>query len=98
MSDVNPEDSFQIELSREAEQGCYSNLVISNFSQEEFFLDFAFIQPQIKKGKVLSRVILTPRNIKLLLQLLQAQIGEYESKYGVMTDAGTTPGFQINFN
>ena len=54
------ESVLNIDCSDDIAQGLYANLVMSNFNKEEFLLDFIFIQPGGKKGKVRSRVILSP--------------------------------------
>ncbi len=91
------ESNIQIDVDPEIAQGHYSNLAISNYSPEEFILDFAFLQPQIKKAKVRSRIILTPGNTKKLMQLLQHQVHDYEAKFGPISDQGNN-GIKMSFN
>ena len=65
MADKNKKDnkSIQVDIDEVMAQGIYSNMVISNYSQEEFVLDFVFLQPQHAKGKIRSRIILSPKKI-----------------------------------
>ncbi|MFT5170367.1 MAG: hypothetical protein ACI9BD_000134 [Candidatus Marinamargulisbacteria bacterium] len=89
---------IQIDIDDDIAQGVYTNLAISNFSREEFVVDFAFLQPQGTKGKIRSRVILSPNNAKRLAEMLQANIREYEEKVGSISDEKPEKGFNISFN
>jgi Protein of unknown function (DUF3467) len=96
MTDQQKSD-IQIDLAEPIAQGQYSNLAISNFSQEEFILDYLFLQPQVARAKVNSRIIMSPRNVKKLAQLLTAQVADYEKKYGVIQEE-VQNRVQLNFN
>lgn len=74
--------NIEIQLSEETAQGQYSNLAILNHTESEFVLDFAFLQPNAPKGKILSRVILTPEHAKKFLLALDDNIKKYEAKMG----------------
>jgi hypothetical protein len=50
------------------------------------------------KGKVRSRIVLSPRNAKRLATMLQANIVEYEKKFGVLTDEGNFPSIRFSGN
>ena len=78
--------------------GQYANVMINNFSKEEFVLDFALIQPHTSTAVVNSRVILSPRNTKKLIQLLSAQVKEYESKCGPISDENPSGPVSFSFN
>ena len=93
-------DEIELEIEEKVAQGHYSNLVVSNFNDDEFIMDFAFIQPNVPKGKVRSRVIMTPRNVKRLKRLLEENIKHYEGKNGDIdsNDSGPVGGFNISFN
>lgn len=90
--------SINIDLDEATSQGIYSNLAITNFTREEFILDFAYMQPQIPKGKVRSRILLSPRNLKRLAILLQANINDYEQKFGLITEEPQLPGIKLSIN
>lgn len=98
MNSSETQPQIQIELDEATANGNYSNLAISNYSQEEFILDFSFLQPQNQKAKVRSRVIISPRNLKKLAQLLTAQIKEYEGKFGAIKDDTGTNAIPFNLN
>jgi hypothetical protein len=94
---------IQLDINNEIASGNYSNLVMVNFNKEEFILDFAFLQPQIAKGKIFSRVILNPANAKRLAQMLQEDIESYEEKYESLSETKRFPnidtsglGFSVN--
>lgn len=89
---------LQIELDEAVAQGLYSNLVVSNFNRDEFFLDFIFVQPHLPKGKVKARILLSPRKAKLLSQLLMSQIMEYEKKLGPIQEDPSFGGVKLSFN
>ena len=89
---------IEVNLDEQTAQGLYSNLVISNYSQEEFLLDFLFLQPQSNKGKVRSRVIMTPANAKRLAVALDTLVRDYESKFGVLKDNRLGPDVRFSIN
>jgi hypothetical protein len=97
----NPEQkkvNIQLDIDDITSQGIYSNLAISNYSKEEFILDFVFLQPHIPKGKIRSRIILSPKNAKRLSQMLQANIKDYENKLGPINEEPNPPGIRFSFN
>ena len=94
----NKENKVQIDIDEQTAQGVYSNLTLSNFSREEFVLDFAFVQPLVPKGKIRSRVILSPKNAKRLVAMLEENIQRYEEKVGPITDEKPNAGINLNFN
>jgi len=87
-----------IDISEEQERGAYSNLVILNYNQEEFVLDFAFLQPQAPKGKILARTILSPRNAKRFSALLETHIKSYEEKFGPISEGPENPQVKFSVN
>ncbi len=82
--DNNEENSKQIsiELPEEIASGIYANLAIIAHSPAEFVLDFTRLLPGIPKGKVQSRIIMTPQHVKLLTNALQDNINKYEAEFG----------------
>ena len=90
--------NIQIECDEKVAQGFYSNLAMSNFSTEEFILDFVFLQPQVPKGKIQSRVILSPKNAKRLCKMLMNNIEEFEKKCGPINDEPGSSGSGIQFS
>ena len=57
---------LSIELDEQIAQGVYANLAIINHSATEFVVDFVSVMPGMPKGKVRSRVLLTPEHAKRL--------------------------------
>lgn len=86
-----PEIQLQIQLDDDVANGKYINLALVNHNENEFTLDFIYVQPQQPRAKVLSRIITNPRHMKRLLGALQDNIAKYESQYGTITvtDPGT---------
>lgn len=62
----------------------YSNLIIISFNEDEFILDFARIMPGNRNPRIVSRVVMNPRNAKRLAGLLSNNIVEYENKFGTI--------------
>jgi hypothetical protein len=81
MSDEAP-PKLSVQLDEDIAQGVYANLVLLNHTENEFVLDFAFIQPSNGRAKVRARVISSPRHTKRLLVALQKNLERYEERYG----------------
>lgn len=62
--------------------GTYANLCLINHSDAEFVLDFVFIQPGRPKAKVSNRLIMSPKNAKRMMMLMQQQVKNYEKRFG----------------
>ena len=88
MSDEPPTPKLQVQIDDDVSQGVYSNLVLLNHTENEFVLDFAFIQPSNGRAKVRARVISSPRHTKRLLQALQKNLERYEERFGTI-ETGT---------
>jgi hypothetical protein len=73
---------IQLQMDDETALGRYSNLVLINHSENEFFLDFAFIQPGNPKAKVLARILSSPRHTKRLLRALKKNLDRFEERFG----------------
>src|SRR3954463_10376446 len=84
MSDEPSTPKLQVQIDEDVAQGVYSNLVLLNHTENEFVLDFAFIQPSNGRAKVRSRVISSPRHTKRLLQALQKNLERYEERFGAI--------------
>lgn len=74
--------TFDLAVDHSIATGVYSNIQGISFSETEFILDFARIIPQSTKGKVVSRVILHPRNAKYFFQNLKRSLENYEEAHG----------------
>lgn len=77
---------IQIDMNNDLAQGVYANLSMSNHNLEEVVLDFLYIQPNVAKGSLRSRVIVSPKHAKRLQMLLNKTVANYESKYGSIED------------
>jgi hypothetical protein len=84
MSDEPPSSKLQVQIDDDVAQGVYSNLVLLNHTENEFVLDFAFIQPANGRAKVRTRIISSPRHTKRLLQALQKNLERYEERFGAI--------------
>jgi len=84
MSDEPTSPKLQVQIDDDLAQGVYSNLVLLNHTENEFVLDFAFIQPANGRAKVRARVISSPRHTKRLLQALQKNLERYEERFGTI--------------
>ena len=95
MSDEPPTPpKLQVQIDEDVSQGVYSNLVLLNHTENEFILDFAFIQPSNGRAKVRARVISSPRQTKRLLQALQKNLERYEERVGTIeTSSDDEPVF-----
>jgi len=80
---------IKIELTEPAAEGTYSNWVMITYSPSEFIIDFGRYLPGLAKTKVYSRIIMTPQHIKNLLAVLQANIKDFEEKFGEIKMMGT---------
>ena len=91
------ENNVNIELSEEMATGVYSNLAIITHSPSEFVADFIQMMPGVPKGKVRSRIIMTPENAKRLVEALKENIGKYEQMHGTIDIGGTPQMPPMNF-
>ena len=74
------------------------NLALIAHSPSEFVMDFIRILPGIPKGKVKSRVVMTPDHAYRLLQALQENVQRYEDSFGPINKDGSDAGFQFPMN
>ena len=78
----NPASEIKIELPNDETIVRYSNFVIVSHSDDEIVLDFARMMPGQDAAKVVSRVIMTPKNVKMFLNALSTNVANYEKKWG----------------
>jgi hypothetical protein len=84
MSDEPVSPKLQVQIDDDISQGIYSNLVLINHTENEFVIDFAFLQPTTPRAKVRTRVISSPRHTKRLLLALQKNLERYEERFGTI--------------
>ena len=83
---MKEQPKLDINLSEDIAQGIYSNLAIITHSNAEFILDFVAMMPGVPKANVRSRIVMTPQNIKRLLNALADNIKKFEEKNGVIKE------------
>jgi hypothetical protein len=88
---------IQIEVDEQTAQGVYSNLAMISHSETEFILDFIFVQPQMGKAKVRSRIITSPSHLKRLLMALDDNIKRYEQRFGEIKAAPQLEDKKVGF-
>jgi hypothetical protein len=81
-NDVPQGQQLQIELGEKEAEGIYSNLAIITHSPAEFIIDYTRVTPGVPKARVLSRIIMTPQHMKLLLRAMEENLNRYENQYG----------------
>jgi hypothetical protein len=82
---------LQIDLDEVTAQGAYSNLVLINHNDNEFVLDFAYVQPGAPRARVRSRIISSPRHTKRLLRALEFNIRRFEERFGKIDEPEVPP-------
>ena len=73
---------INIQIDDDVAQGTYTNLVLINHNENEFVLDFAYIQPSAPRARVRARIISSPRHTKRLLRALEHNVRRYEERFG----------------
>lgn len=82
VKDVKKGPKIQLQMDDNVAQGMYANLVLVNHGENEFVLDFAFLQPGNPRAQVRARIISSPRHTKRLVGALQKNIERFEERYG----------------
>ncbi len=59
----------------------YTNFALISHSPSEVVIDFARVLPNMK-ARVVTRMVLTPLNAKLLLRALTDNLAKFEAQYG----------------
>ena len=86
MADQDNKQQLNIELPEDVAHGIYSNLAVITHSPTEFVTDFIQVMPGMPKGKVRSRIIMTPQHAKRLLKALAENVSRFESLHGTIQD------------
>lgn len=92
----NP-NQINIELPEDKADGQYSNLSIITHSPSEFVIDFIQLMPGVPKGKVKSRILMTPDNTKKLMLALKENLAKYESIHGTIKMHNPANAIPMNF-
>lgn len=91
------QQGLNIELSEEVAEGTYSNLAIITHSPSEFIFDFVRIMPGVPKGRVKSRIVMTPEHAKKLMRALNDNISKYENGIGKIREDNHVNNIPLNF-
>ena len=74
-------------------EGIYANFALISHSASEVIIDFARVLPNVPKGKVHARVVMTAHNAKLLYNALGTNLEKYEAQYGEIEVPDKQAGF-----
>ena len=78
-------NQLKLAIDDETALGFYSNFQVVGSNETEFVVDFAYVPPNSKVGKVRARTILSPKHAKSLARLLQQRVADYESRFGAIS-------------
>lgn len=81
-NNVITQGNLKIELPNDDNIVKYSNFAIVSHSPEEFVIDVARIMPGKQEAKVVSRIIMTPKNAKNFANAMMSNIQGYEKQFG----------------
>ena len=87
---AKPAARVRVQLPKDLEP-VYSNFAMITNSPSEIVVDFAQVMPQVPQAKVQARVIMTPRNAKMLLRAMGEHLGRFETKHGEIDISGPSP-------
>ncbi len=76
-----PGKRISIDIPKELE-AVYANVAFISHTPAEVVLDFAQVLPRSNRGKVKSRVIMSPMHAKMLQKALAQNIANYERQFG----------------
>lgn len=80
--DTQKSQQIQINTTDEISRGRYSNLMLVSHSPEEFILDWLLNSPN--GPHLVSRIILSPSNVKRAIEALTINLKQYEDKFGAV--------------
>jgi hypothetical protein len=81
MSNNPPKKRVTIELPKDLTAE-YANIAFITHTAAEMMIDFAQVLPRTPKGKIVSRVLMSPVHAKAFLNALQTNIQNYERQFG----------------
>jgi len=79
-TDPQQPQQIQINTADEISRGRYSNLMLVSHSPDEFMLDWLLNSPN--GPHLVSRIILSPSNVKRAIEALTINLKQYEDKFG----------------
>jgi hypothetical protein len=80
--DTKQPQPIQINTVDEISRGRYSNLMLVAHSPEEFIIDWLLNAPN--GPHLVSRIILSPGNVKRAIEALTINLKQYEDKFGTV--------------
>ncbi len=87
MPDEGAERRFNIHTSPEAMAGVYANFANVSHSEYEFTITFARVDHEVEDeevpGVVVSRVSLSPRFMRELIDAMEDNLGKWETREGI---------------
>ena len=87
MADDPPERQFNIQTTPEIMMGVYSNFANVSHSDYEFTITFARVDHEIEEGEVpgvvVSRVSLSPRFMRELIDAMQDNYSKWQTREGI---------------
>ncbi|MFH1173119.1 MAG: DUF3467 domain-containing protein [bacterium] len=90
------EQKIQVNIPPAVQGGFYANMARVLHTPEEFVIDFVSIVPP--HGTVGARVFMSPGHAKRLIDVLMANIKQYETQHGTINTAKEPAGGDIGFN
>ena len=87
---------IRIEIDNAVADGIYANLSFISANSAEFILDFARFLPGNTRGKIVSRIVLTPAHAMAFFKSLKNAVENHEKQFGPIK--GETPNKNIGFN
>jgi hypothetical protein len=94
---VGQPPQLNMEIGEREAEGIYSNFVVISHSLSEFVLDFARVLPGTPKSKVFARVVMTPPNVRALLNALETNVRKYEDQFGKIRTLDESQSKEIGF-
>ena len=82
---------IQIDVDETTAQGAYSNLVLINHNENEFVMDFAYIQPSAPRARGRARNNSSPRPTKRQLRAREHHDRRYEARFGRIEEPEPMP-------
>ena len=76
------QQQMQLQIDDQMAMGRYSNFMLVNHNENEFVIDFAYVIPGPPRARVVSRVIVSPKHMKRVLQTLEQNVKKYEDRFG----------------
>lgn len=80
---------IQIRFPEDTLKGRYANMVRIDATPEEFIMDFGLVNPSQGNGIITDRIVMNPRHVKRMIEVLTRVMQSYEQQHGTVTAAET---------